>query len=83
MSVPSQTPESESETQIQCKLRGVVKWIKVARTTYVIINPEFHETGFEVAEDLRKEGYDVVVLNTGVEEEGKEAERLFKEYCGF
>lgn len=45
---------------------------------YVIKSPGFAETADRLAEELAEQGYDVVVLNTGVDEEREEAERLLE-----
>jgi predicted CoA-binding protein len=57
---------------------GVVKKIWINENKVVLIHsPDFWETAYNLQLQLQQEGFDVVRLNTGVEEDRVEAERLF------
>ena len=56
---------------------GVVKKIWIDDKKVVLIHdPAFWETAYNLQLQLQQEGFDVVRLNTGVEEDRREAERL-------
>ena len=68
--------------EIRC-VYGVVKEIvfENEKKVYLIHSPSFYETAKKLEEYYRSQGYDTYRLNTGVEEEEKEAERLLEQYC--
>ena len=56
---------------------GAVKKIWVNENKVVLIHdPSFWETAYNLQLQLQQEGYDVRRLNTGVEEDRVEAEKL-------
>jgi hypothetical protein len=61
---------------IYCKVKGVVKEVWFEDRVYVIHDPAFWETGYKRQEKLQQEGYNVIRLNTGVEEDAKLANQL-------
>jgi hypothetical protein len=69
----------QTQTQlkpIKCEF-GVVKEIWLSENKVVLIHsPAWTETARRIQEELMAEGYDVVRLNTGVEEDDIRAEEL-------
>jgi hypothetical protein len=56
---------------------GVVKKIWIDENKVVLIHdPAFWESAYNLQIELQNEGYEVSRLNTGVEEDRKEADRL-------
>jgi DNA-binding LacI/PurR family transcriptional regulator len=63
---------------MECKF-GVVKKVWLSENKVVLIHdPAFWETARNLEAYLREQGYDVVRLNTGVEEDSAEAEKLLE-----
>jgi hypothetical protein len=61
---------------MRCEFGGVKKiWIDDKKVV-LIHDPAFWETAYNLQLQLQQEGFDVVRLNTGVEEDRREAERL-------
>ena len=62
---------------------GVVKEIIFEDEKKVILikSPAFTETARRLREYYEEQGYEVHELNTGVDYEYEEAERLLKQYC--
>jgi len=66
----------------KCKFGVVIKIVfEDERKAVLIASPTFRVTADEVAEEFRQQGYEVSILNTGVEEEDREAEELLNKYC--
>ena len=56
---------------------GVVKEIWVNESKVILIHsPDFWETAYKMQIELQSRGLNVIRLNTGVEEDRREAERL-------
>jgi DNA-binding LacI/PurR family transcriptional regulator len=70
------------EMKVRC-VYGVVKEIvfEDEKKVYLIHSPSFYVTATKIEDYYKELGYDVYRLNTGVEEEEKEAERLLEQYC--
>ena len=61
---------------MRCKF-GTVKEVWIDDKKVVLIHdPAFWETAYNLQIELQNEGYDVTRLNTGVEEDRVEAEKL-------
>jgi hypothetical protein len=62
---------------------GVAKVIKFIdeKKAILIKSPAFIETAERKRELLMEEGYDVMTLNTGIEEEAALADELLEKYC--
>jgi predicted CoA-binding protein len=61
---------------IKCEF-GVMKKIWLSERKVVLIHsPQWTETARRIQEELMTEGYDVIRLNTGVEEDARRAEEL-------
>ena len=67
---------AKSQIPIKCEW-GVVKEVWLSENKVVLIHsPDWTETARRIQEELMTEGYDVIRLNTGVDYEAEEAERL-------
>jgi hypothetical protein len=61
---------------------GVAKVIKFDEKKAIVIkSPAFIETAERKKEILIEEGYDVLTLNIGIEEESKLADEYLEKYC--
>jgi len=68
--------------EIKCRW-GVAKVIEFTteRKAIIIKHPAFPTTAEEIIQSYRQEGYDVIILNTGVKDEAILAEQLLDKYC--
>jgi len=68
--------------KVRC-VYGVVKEIVFEDEKKVILikSPAFTETARRLREYYEEQGYEVHELNTGVDHEYEEAERLLEQYC--
>jgi len=68
--------------KVRC-VYGVVKEIVFEEEKKVILikSPAFPEVAEKLREYYKQQGYDVYILNTGVDHEYEEAERLLEQYC--
>jgi DNA-binding LacI/PurR family transcriptional regulator len=67
----------EMKETIRCEF-GVVKkvWLLKENKVVLIHDPAFHETARRIQEELMAEGFNVIRLNTGVDEDRIEATKL-------
>jgi DNA-binding LacI/PurR family transcriptional regulator len=68
--------EEDVRMKIDTVAWGVVTKIFSSNVVYLIYGPMFNETAHRVAERLRNEGYDVVMLNEGNDYDASVAEKL-------
>ena len=74
----SEKMREKRNESVMCKF-GVVKEVWLSEKKVVVIHsPVFWESGYRRQLELVSEGYDAVRLNTGVEEEAIEADRLLE-----
>jgi DNA-binding LacI/PurR family transcriptional regulator len=67
---------------IRCEYGTVKKIIlEISKRAILIHSPAFTESAREIEDELKRQGYIVYRLNTGVKEEEKEAERLLSFFC--
>jgi hypothetical protein len=64
---------------VRCEF-GAVKKIWLGENKVVLVHsPTFYETAKKIEEELIAEGYEVLRLNTGLEEDRVEAEKLLNQ----